>query len=263
MLDLRIIPDRSVPAAALTIVGMEAILGIVLLINWKPRVSGVISFAVLLLFTVVLTRAYRQGKTGGCGCFGSRIDQHIGKWTFVRNSLAMILALVVFLGPSPQLNPLAIVVPVIIAALGTSIWFIWQQRTSDEAPNILPTLNPIIPLSRRTFLRQAGTAGIGFVGLGILQGLTMKSALAAQRLPEDTYNQNYDHNESVCGTFGCSAFNRRNHQLVRWCSDSPSCSVGQWSQWGSSCVTCECACDSITPCVPCCDCCDPCACFDC
>ncbi len=68
----RLLPDRIVPALALSLPVLEVILGAVLLVPGRFRRAGLLGMSLLLAtFLGALFWAYSKGLNIDCGCFGS------------------------------------------------------------------------------------------------------------------------------------------------------------------------------------------------
>ena len=72
---------------------LEFILGVALILNWRPRFALPASVVLLCFFTALMAYAWRIGATADCGCFGSLVNRSPGEAAV--EDLAM-LALVLF-----------------------------------------------------------------------------------------------------------------------------------------------------------------------
>ncbi len=268
--ELNIIPRPIVPSAAVGIASLESVFGLAFLLNWQHQITAISSFFMVLGFTSVLAIKLRRGATTGCGCFGPRLDNRLGAWTFFRNALLLLLSLLVFFSPYHQWNPLPVLVLTVSGAFAAAWWLTHPKQQASaiqEAGRSLPS--QIIPqasvttvLSRRDFLRQSGVAGIAIVGASLLHGLGITSVLSATlnpNTPNSWCQQTYYHYQR-CGV-GCPSNQMLYHRMVRNCSYNPC--DGNYTYWvtvESYCITCDCYCDIKTCNCPCtCQCCDPCS----
>lgn len=110
----------AAPAAMAVVVPMiEAAIALVLVI--RPAVGAALSLGLLIVFTAVLARAFRSGRSVSCSCFGSRGDEPISAGTLARN-LALMTAAVVAVttagaGDGPTVPGAAAITTVATAAL--------------------------------------------------------------------------------------------------------------------------------------------------
>jgi hypothetical protein len=61
--------------AAWAIASIECILGIALLLNYRPRVTLALTFTLLVAFTFLTLHAAIQGRVEDCGCFGALVKR--------------------------------------------------------------------------------------------------------------------------------------------------------------------------------------------
>lgn len=64
---------------ALVLGPLEFALGLGLLLNWRPKVVMPVSTALMAFFTALTAKAWKQGATVDCGCFGSLVDRSPGE----------------------------------------------------------------------------------------------------------------------------------------------------------------------------------------
>lgn len=65
-----VLPEWGVTLVARTLPGAELALGLLLIVGIWRRVSSVAASALLTVFFGLMVRAYAQGQTIACGCFG-------------------------------------------------------------------------------------------------------------------------------------------------------------------------------------------------
>jgi uncharacterized membrane protein YphA (DoxX/SURF4 family) len=86
------LPSSLIYPSALAFVTLEFLLGAALLVNFMPRLASAGMGALLVLFTVVLTEAWYNGKVVDCGCFGA--DSGMGPGEGALRDLAFLALLV-------------------------------------------------------------------------------------------------------------------------------------------------------------------------
>ncbi len=79
---------------------LEFILGVALILNWRPRFALPASAVLLCLFTALMTYAWRIGATADCGCFGSLVNRSPGE-AAVEDLAMLALVLVAWWGGRP------------------------------------------------------------------------------------------------------------------------------------------------------------------
>jgi uncharacterized membrane protein YphA (DoxX/SURF4 family) len=65
--------------------GLEATIGITLLLNIYPKIGATFGIGLLLIFTTLLSARLIKGETEGCGCFGNSKNDKVNLFTVVRN----------------------------------------------------------------------------------------------------------------------------------------------------------------------------------
>ncbi len=78
--------------------GVEMFAGILLLVPRTRRLGGVLALLLLLLFSLAIARALRNGRHPQCHCFGRR-SAPVSNDTLVRNAALAAIALVVAVAP--------------------------------------------------------------------------------------------------------------------------------------------------------------------
>ncbi len=58
---------------------LEFVLGIALIVNWRPQITLPFSAALLVFFTGLMIYAWKIGATEDCGCFGSLVNRSPGE----------------------------------------------------------------------------------------------------------------------------------------------------------------------------------------
>ncbi|HEY7724431.1 MAG TPA: MauE/DoxX family redox-associated membrane protein [Anaeromyxobacteraceae bacterium] len=92
----RLLPPALVPFAAVAVVGLELLVGALLLLDVWVRPAALLATALLGLFTGGLTQALLRGIDLDCGCFGA--GTRATWWTVLRDVGFLAPALVLALG---------------------------------------------------------------------------------------------------------------------------------------------------------------------
>jgi len=74
-----IVSGEAATAVAYTLIPLELVLGVALLVGYRVRAVAGATNLLLLLFMGVTAYAWSQGKTEGCGCFGSLASRTPGQ----------------------------------------------------------------------------------------------------------------------------------------------------------------------------------------
>jgi putative oxidoreductase len=74
-----IVAGRTAAVAAYLIVPLELALGTALVVGYRVRLAAALTGALLLFFMGATAYAWSQGKTEGCGCFGSVVSRTPGQ----------------------------------------------------------------------------------------------------------------------------------------------------------------------------------------
>lgn len=73
-------------------------IGVATTLLLAPSWGGVIAFALLAAFSVVLVGVVRSGRTVSCRCFGGLSTRPISRWTLGRNGLLLAMAALAAVG---------------------------------------------------------------------------------------------------------------------------------------------------------------------
>lgn len=84
----KILPQWAVEVVARTLPWFELALGLVLVTGRLPKISSVAASALLAVFLGLMVRAYAQGQTIACGCFGN--NEAISPLTLARDSALLL-----------------------------------------------------------------------------------------------------------------------------------------------------------------------------
>ncbi len=100
----RLLPGAWVTAAAAAVVGVELLLGALLVLGRAPRAAALVAAGLLATFTVGLAQALARGIDLRCGCFGG---SERATWLTVGRDVALLLgaALLLWRGPGRLIGP--------------------------------------------------------------------------------------------------------------------------------------------------------------
>jgi hypothetical protein len=73
---------------------VEALLGLALVVQLAVGIFPWIAVALLLAFTATLAQRYLKGSKAPCNCFGGSSNDPVGRMTFPRNGVLVVLALI-------------------------------------------------------------------------------------------------------------------------------------------------------------------------
>lgn len=85
--------EGIVATLALLLGPLECLVGLALLVDWKPRLILPVSAVMMTFFLMITARAWMRGTGESCGCFGSLVDRSPVE-AMVENSL--MLGLLIF-----------------------------------------------------------------------------------------------------------------------------------------------------------------------
>jgi hypothetical protein len=87
--------DSASPTRAFDAVPVvEAVLGALLVVQWRRTAVALVAATVLVAFTALLTVRLLQGRHPACACFGTLSTKPIGWSAVARNAALIVLALV-------------------------------------------------------------------------------------------------------------------------------------------------------------------------
>src|SRR6478609_259959 len=81
---------------SLIISSMEVILGVALILRWRPRITLSIATLLIIFFTLLTWYAWGSGKMKECGCFGDMIKLTAFS-SFMKDLLLLVLTLVLWM----------------------------------------------------------------------------------------------------------------------------------------------------------------------
>jgi hypothetical protein len=94
------LPSRTVPAGAVALPALEAIVAVSLIVQRTATAGAWVALALLLVFGVAIAAVLRRGEAVSCNCFGALSAEPVGPATLARNSVLAAVALAVaLLGP--------------------------------------------------------------------------------------------------------------------------------------------------------------------
>lgn len=96
VLDLEFLIPYALPLAILLIIA-ELVLGIMLIVGYKPKLTVWSLFIITLLFLFLTWYSYTYNKVTDCGCFGDALKIS-PKATFYKNVVFMVLIVILILG---------------------------------------------------------------------------------------------------------------------------------------------------------------------
>lgn len=77
---------------------MEVLLGLLLILNYRKKLMGIISSIILIIFTVFYSYAYIEHGITDCGCFGNNpILQSNPSISYIRNAIMIALSIILFI----------------------------------------------------------------------------------------------------------------------------------------------------------------------
>jgi uncharacterized membrane protein YphA (DoxX/SURF4 family) len=91
-----IVPERAARPAAYLLIPVEIALGAALVIGYRTRIAALLTSALLIVFMAATAYAWSQGRTEGCGCFGSFASRGPGD-VLLEDTLFLALGLLAFL----------------------------------------------------------------------------------------------------------------------------------------------------------------------
>ena len=97
---LRKLVPRASNLLAWGIPRFELVLGALLLVHWRPRVTALVAMGTLVIFTAALLRM-RRLHVGGCGCFGEQAEGASIVRGLLRNALLIAAAAWIAIDPPP------------------------------------------------------------------------------------------------------------------------------------------------------------------
>jgi triosephosphate isomerase len=83
------------------VLGIEIVVGLFLLYPSIEKISGLISFGLLLLFSIILIYASQTEENKPCGCFGELIETS-SDLSLLKNLILLLLSAVVVFGTPGQ-----------------------------------------------------------------------------------------------------------------------------------------------------------------
>jgi uncharacterized membrane protein YphA (DoxX/SURF4 family) len=135
--------DQRLAPAAVALPWTELGLAAALLVPATARWAAAASWALVAVFSSLLVRNRRNGRAGGCNCFGAIGRTTLGRWPLVRNGLLLLLASLVAAG-SAQLPVSAIwrghgsgPLTILSVACGATVLFMgvaWRRHALPQRP---------------------------------------------------------------------------------------------------------------------------------
>lgn len=91
-----ILPERAARPAAYFLIPVEIALGTALLVGYRTRAAALLTSLLLVVFMAATAYAWSQGKTEGCGCFGSFASRGPGD-VLMEDAVFLALGVMAFL----------------------------------------------------------------------------------------------------------------------------------------------------------------------
>jgi len=141
---------------------LEVVLGVALLVKYKPRVTALLLLVTILFFTFLTFYSAWFNKVTDCGCFGDAIK--LTPWTsFGKDIFLLILIILILLGIKfikPAKTGLVVIISTVIS-LGISFYAIRHLPVLDLLPykigNSIPAqMQPSEPLRYQYIFDKAG-----------------------------------------------------------------------------------------------------------
>lgn len=142
------LPTLWATSAALLVPAAEILVGTLLMIPSTSDVASVAAIALLIGITWVVLRAWSQGATGDCGCFGSLRPTQLSGYTVLRAAGLLGLALTAWAagldlgnfaaaGRLPNLVTLSlagfgVAMALVVLGVGGRIWIEWRRGDWGE-----------------------------------------------------------------------------------------------------------------------------------
>jgi uncharacterized membrane protein len=145
-----IVGGRAAAVAAYLFVPAELALGAALVVGWRRRMAALGIIAMLVLFMAATAYAWSQGKTEGCGCFGSFVSRTPGE-VLVEDAALLLLGLLAYrLAPREREKAAgrrAVVAVILIA--GALLPFVAYAMPIDPWVTLLRVGRPVADLPLR------------------------------------------------------------------------------------------------------------------
>ncbi|MGC8898641.1 MAG: MauE/DoxX family redox-associated membrane protein, partial [Bacteroidota bacterium] len=92
--DYHILPQAFVIPFSILVPFAEFVLGLMLVLNYLPKISSLTLLLMVSMFTVFTLLRYASGNASECGCFGTLIHRGVD-WKFFAENIMLIGGLVV------------------------------------------------------------------------------------------------------------------------------------------------------------------------
>ncbi len=99
-----ILPNWAVNASALVLPWLEIITGILLVLGYRVRLNAIFTGAMLVIFTSAVAYAVVLGLKIDCGCFGSQGGDEVSWWKVGKNSMMIVMCLILWEWPNTALS---------------------------------------------------------------------------------------------------------------------------------------------------------------
>ncbi len=140
----------------------EVVLGIALLVGYKPRTTSVLLLLITLFFTFLTFYSAYFNKVTDCGCFGAAIK--LTPWTSFGKDIFLLVLILILVFYRKKIKPLPtgiIVVLSTIASLGIAVYALRHLPIMDLLPyrvgaNIPAQMKPSEPLRYQYIFEKNG-----------------------------------------------------------------------------------------------------------
>lgn len=140
----------------------EVVLGIALLVGYKPRTTSVLLLLITIFFTFLTFYSAYFNKVTDCGCFGAAIK--LTPWTSFGKDIFLLVLILILVYYRKKMKPLPtgiIVVLSTIASLGVAVYSLRHLPILDLLPyrvgaNIPSQLKPSEPLRYQYIFEKDG-----------------------------------------------------------------------------------------------------------
>lgn len=168
----------TAPFLARLLIAFEVLLGILLLVNYKPKISALSTLGLLLFFTIyLLIDLILNGNEGNCGCFGTLIKMTPIE-SIVKNLLMIPLVIGVLFMNKKELKFKPLIFIPIIILFSLTLPFIlypvdnldaYQNANTERINYAFPTnLMPDFKIDEKKIDLSKGTYLLSFMSLNCL-----------------------------------------------------------------------------------------------
>ena len=99
-----ILPNGLVNASALILPWLEIIVGIMLVVGIRVRLSASLAGGMVIIFTLAVAYAVVLGLKIDCGCFGSSGGDEVSWWKVAKNTAMLLMCAVLWKWPKTSVS---------------------------------------------------------------------------------------------------------------------------------------------------------------